>query len=141
LAHACLYRGLRLAVGALCWAAFSVDSSAQTGVPVQLTSDQNGLIKRWPAWSPDGDWIAFSRYEPALGWSINKVAATGGPGLPLTGHGLDEKANTVWALDTSFVYYTQGLEAGSGPVTRVLSIGGPEQVPCSCMIQSLGRPI
>jgi len=82
----------------------------------QLAGTEGG---RFPTFSPNADWVAFSLGGPTGTGGIAKVSVEGGPVLPLTSSGLGPH----WGLDDTIVY-----TAGGGRLYRVSAAGGEPQL-------------
>jgi Tol biopolymer transport system component/DNA-binding winged helix-turn-helix (wHTH) protein len=67
------------------WTA-DVDAQLRAANFRQISSP--GLAAAFPRWSPDGQWIVFAAHAPAQPSRVYKVAAGGGPAIPITRSGL-----------------------------------------------------
>jgi len=79
----------------------------------QLTTDAG--FDQAPAWSPDGQRIAFSRYDaanPANGWDVMIVAATGGQPARLSLAG--DQLVPAWSPDGRYIAVSGTAVAGQG---------------------------
>ena len=93
--------------------AFSLLSKAYVvawpdGTPERLTDSDDSVNEHMPAWSPDGEWIAYATWDDAVGGHIYRVASAGGEAQRLT---------TVPALYNEPVWSPDG--------TRIVAIRGP----------------
>ncbi|MGE0555043.1 MAG: amidohydrolase family protein [Gemmatimonadales bacterium] len=80
------------------------------GTPRRLTPTGTGPLEYGPAWSPDGQWIAFtSMDESAVGHLWKAPAAGGAPTRLTTEPG--EYQHPVWAPDGASVVATRGAGA------------------------------
>ena len=91
----------------------------KTGALRQLTMPEGG---KWPAWSPDGQWLYFARSRPPWG-GIWKMRSTGSAPLQIT-RGADDDIPQP-SPDGKYVYYHKGWP---GPMTvwRTPIDGGEE---------------
>ncbi len=101
------------------------------GAPLKLTNTPDARAA-YPAWSPDGQTIAFVRYErdqrfghiiliPALGGPERVVAEAGPPGtlsFPM-------RTGASWSPDSKWLYYTASHEPRV--ICRVPAAGGDAQ--------------
>jgi Tol biopolymer transport system component/DNA-binding winged helix-turn-helix (wHTH) protein len=104
------------------------------GEPVRLTTDT--AEHRWPAWSPDGQWIAFVKYSQGAA-SVMVVPALGGPDRVITRLGTGELAHYYqsfisWSADGKSLFAAERspgtratwiarISVDSGEKTRVTS--------------------
>jgi hypothetical protein len=86
---------------------------ASFGMPRQLTSGAASDVE--PAWSPDGNWIAFSS-DRSGNWDLWLIAAQGGEARRLTTDTANE-GNPSWSGGTSIVF------------TRTVTFGGFDSYP------------
>ncbi len=112
------------------------------GVPRRLTKDPFEPDEYGPAWSPDGEWIAFTGWTDEGHGHVYKVAANGGMPQQLT-KAEAEYQNPVWTPDGSGVvvvrssgatlrgemlsensWYDLCLVAG-GSVKRIVAVSAP----------------
>lgn len=101
-----------------------------TAPPAAITS---GELDTEPVWSPDGQWLAFLRLDPATGPQLNVMPAEGGAPRRVTAHplGISEPR---WAPDSTSIAYVArvpedgryvqpiGLTAASEPPRRITSL-------------------
>lgn len=94
------------------------------GTPTDLTSGAN---VDYPAFSPDGSKIAFSRKDGAGIWHLYLMDATGGTPQPLTS-GTVEDRSPAWSPDGSSIAFYRWV---SGPGSRIykLNLSGGSPVP------------
>jgi hypothetical protein len=99
--------------------------------PVQLTFDPPQTGKDWPAWSPDGDWIAFVRAWWSGGQllvAVYKIPAAGGTPVRIS----DVSPNLwqhrpTWSSDGACIYFEQKVQTSqsfAGIPARVPAQGG-----------------
>ena len=82
------------------------------GTPQRLTPGSFEAFEHSPAWSPDGDWIAFTTVDETGGGHLWKVAAGGGTPERLSGeHG--EYTHTVWSPGGDRIMVVRGSGASA----------------------------
>lgn len=83
-------------------------------VPITTTGTDNHA----PTVSPDGEWIAYERFDPTLGtWGIFVIPAEGGDAVRLTAPDVNAHHPT-WAMDGSHLIFTLD-QTGGGPVSNL----------------------
>ena len=89
---------------------------ATPGVPgaVRLTNNSGEVWDVHPAWSPDGGWIAFARYD-GHDYEVMVMKADGSNVVQLTNNGVDD-FEPAWSPDAGKIAYT----------TRAVHEGGRE---------------
>ncbi|MBI2895137.1 MAG: PD40 domain-containing protein [Deltaproteobacteria bacterium] len=92
---------------------------------VRPLADGGGLADAHPAWSPDGAWIAFHRYEGASGHTsqICKVRPDGRGLTPLTTSD-DLDKHPAWASDEYLIYQSTDA-SGLRRLHIITSVGEP----------------
>lgn len=81
------------------------------GTPRRLTPDSFAPATEYaPAWSHDGQWIAFTSWDEKEGGEIWKEAASGGAPVQLTRLG-SEYLNPVWSPDDGAIVVARGSGA------------------------------
>lgn len=92
------------------------------GSPKRLT--KSNLGEHYPAWSPDGKWIAYVTWSDADGGHINKVRATGGNATRLT-NATALYNETVWSPDGKRIVAVRtaarDLQESTGPLLGALA--------------------
>ncbi len=78
--------------------------------PRELLPNARGAFQHSPAWSSDGQWIAYSTRDDEEGGAVYKVAAGGGEPIRLSSDGL-EYLNPAWSPDGAFVVAVRGRGA------------------------------
>jgi Tol biopolymer transport system component len=92
------------------------------GEPVPLTA--GAAEDRWPAWSPDGRWVAFERYAGGAA-SVLVIPAMSGPERELAHLGTGDLAwssisSISWSVDGKSLFAVDGgPETGATWITRV----------------------
>lgn len=77
------------------------------GTPRRLTPERFAADEYAPAWSPDGQWIAFTSWSDSLRGSVWKVARSGGAPVALSARpGM--YLNPTWSPDGSQVIVARG---------------------------------
>jgi Tol biopolymer transport system component len=108
------------------------DDDAQTQVvPRRLTDDD--VVEHSPAWSPDGQWVAFATWSEADGGQIVKTRATGRPQTQVltTAPALYQQlawapdAQRILAVRTPAAAYTEESSRGGAEFVWVPANGGP----------------
>jgi dipeptidyl aminopeptidase/acylaminoacyl peptidase len=85
-----------------------------------LTSDN--YHHTYPKWSPDGNWIVYSKTD-ASGWGqIYKVPATGGPEVAVTS-GIYHRSSPNWSPDGNWIVYLKDDATTYDQVYKVPSDG------------------
>ena len=81
----------------------------------------------WPAWSPDGRWIAFSsnRLGPKNTGQIFIVSADGGEPRPVT-TGMWSNTTPRWSPDSKTIYVYKHLDFGSYEVGSIGAVPVPQ---------------
>jgi len=77
------------------------------GIPKRLTPAPFTMVELSPAWSPDGQWIAFTTFEDEKLGHVWKVRATGGEPVRLT-KTVGEYLQPAWAPDGRELIVTRG---------------------------------
>lgn len=111
----------------------------------RLTSDDFGDVQEFaPAWSPDGDWIAFTTWDDMEGGHLWKVPVSGGDPVRLTEEA-GEYVHPAWSHDGQGLVLAKGagatnrgrtvthnawwdvvtISADGGPVSRVDRVSLP----------------
>ncbi|MCG8467276.1 MAG: hypothetical protein MJB57_03590, partial [Gemmatimonadetes bacterium] len=80
------------------------------GTPRRLTDGTFGPFEMAPAWSPDGEWIAFTSWADVDQGHIWRISADGGTLEQLTDR-QGEYVNTVWSPDGATIVATRGSGA------------------------------
>ena len=103
------------------------------GTPKRLTPAGYQPFEFAPAWSPDGQWIAFTSWDDSLGGHLWKVPAGGGTPAQLT-RAAGEFTNAAWSPDGTELVVARGAgETGHGrglawdpwyDLVRIPSAGG-----------------
>ena len=88
------------------------------GTPARLTSNDFKPLEFAPAWSPDGQWIAFTTFEDGEGGHLWKVSADGGSPHQLTQRAA-EYFKPGWSPNGAYLV----LARGSGATFRGRSLG------------------
>lgn len=81
-----------------------------SGSPRRLTADDFGPFEFAPAWSPDGQWIAFTTWDDEEGGHLWRVRASGGAPEQLT-RTAGEYVNPAWKPDGQAVVLARGSGA------------------------------
>ncbi|MFN0177494.1 MAG: amidohydrolase family protein [Gemmatimonadales bacterium] len=105
------------------------------GTPRRLTSTGFAPLEFAPAWSPDGQWIAFTSWVDSIGGHLYKVTSAGGNPEQLSRRA-GEYANPAWSLDGRELVVSRGAgesRHGRGilwnaywDLLRVPANGGPD---------------
>jgi dipeptidyl aminopeptidase/acylaminoacyl peptidase len=90
--------------------------------PIRLTS---GELDREPCWSPDGQFIAFTRAVPGSGPQLHVLSTVGGPARPLTSHPLGI-ASPRWSPDSSRLAYVARVPEPGRYVPPIVQTAGSE---------------
>ena len=107
-------------------------SLAGKGTPLRLTQPADGEA-RYPAWSPDGQWIAFVRYQAGKATGdLVLIPALGGPerkadeGVPRVAPGTSSslRMGPAWSPDGRWLYFTAGTSAATYAVFVEPASGG-----------------
>jgi Tol biopolymer transport system component len=77
------------------------------GAPRRLTPSTFAPVELSPAWSPDGQWIAFTSFDNEKLGHLWKIRATGGPMVQLT-KVAGEYLQPAWAPDGTELIVTRG---------------------------------
>ena len=77
------------------------------GTPRRATPESFGPLEYAPAWSPDGQWLAFASWDDAARGQLWKVAATGGDPHQLSREA-GEFIHPVWSPDGHWIVVTRG---------------------------------
>ncbi len=83
------------------------------GTPSRLTPNVFGPFEFSPAWSPDGQWIAFTTWDDEDQGHLWKIRTSGGSPVRLTEQA-GEYINPVWSPDARSIVVVRG----SGATTR-----------------------
>jgi Tol biopolymer transport system component/imidazolonepropionase-like amidohydrolase len=78
-----------------------------SGTPRRLTPESFTPFEYAPAWSPDGQWIAFTSYDDSIGGHLWRVRATGGEPERLTQEP-GEYTHPAWSLDGREIVFAKG---------------------------------
>lgn len=82
------------------------------GTPVRLTPPDFAPFEYAPAWSPDGQWIAFTTWDDTEGGHLWKVRSSGGVPQRLTvSEEAREYLHPAWSPDGSSILVTRGQNA------------------------------
>ena len=106
------------------------------GNPKQIT---NGVGDYLPDYSPDGEWILYTAYDPVSGfWLIWKVAAEGGTPLRIT-----EKESALSSVSPDGKLFACNYQdtAGAGYKIAVISLEGGQPLKLFDTPGSFGRTI
>ena len=89
-----------------------------------VSVDRESYDQHGPAWSPDGNWIAYQRLHAAK-WEVVKTPLGGGASVRLADTGAPGGGSTAWSRSGEWVAYlgANGLElvAADGSSHRVLA--------------------
>jgi Tol biopolymer transport system component len=85
-------------------------ASLPDGTPSRLTPDDFSPQEFAPAWSPDGQWIAFTTWEDQEGAHVWRVRATGGDPTQLTTPAA-EYVHPAWSPDGNELVVARGSGA------------------------------
>ena len=86
-------------------------SDLPSGTPRRLTPESFAPAQEFaPAWSPDGQWIAFTTWDDTAGGHIWKVNARGGNPIRLTDQP-GEYVHPAWSADGTELVFVQGAGA------------------------------
>ena len=86
--------------------------------PHRVTDDDFAGLEYSPAWSPDGQWLAFTSYDDENLGHVWKVGASGGAPVRLT-QTSGEYLNPTWSPDGRTVVYVRG--SGASALHRTVS--------------------
>jgi Tol biopolymer transport system component len=84
--------------------------SQSSGSPRRLTRDTRAVQEFAPAWSPDGQWIAYTTWDDTAGGHLWKVSANGGDARRLTTTPA-EYLHPVWSADGREIALVRGAGA------------------------------
>jgi len=120
-----LFAGIGLTAGVLRFVHSSPKSSELALTSVPLTARPG--YESEPSFSPDGNQVAFTRFEESESKShiYVKLIGTDGPPLQLT-NGPSSDFNPVWSPDGRFIAFLRDLQ-GRGEILLIPSLGGPER--------------
>lgn len=80
------------------------------GSPRRLTADDSAIQEFAPAWSPDGQWIAYTTWDDTLGGHLWKIRARGGTPQRLTPEP-GEFLHPAWNANASEIVMVRGSGA------------------------------
>ena len=84
------------------------------GTPARLTPESFLPFEYAPAWSPDGQWVAFTSWDDSAGGQLWKIRAAGGAAEQLT-RAAGEYVHPAWSPDGSELVVARGAgETGHG---------------------------
>ncbi|HXP10266.1 MAG TPA: hypothetical protein VN828_17310, partial [Acidobacteriaceae bacterium] len=95
-----------------------------SGLQQVTTLDSAGFTTGSPAWSPDGQWIAFDSRSPGQESSIFLVDPAGRHTRRLTGPGPSDIIPS-WSRDAQWVYFASDREPPGTQIWKVPVSGGP----------------
>ncbi len=85
-------------------------------------SNQDDGRGYFPAWSPDGQWIAFISWNPNEKYMLVRVSVDGDVQIPIIGNVNEEPIS--WSADGQWIAYSYGKGTASG--VRKVKIDGSE---------------
>ena len=92
-----------------------------------LVRGLEGRYQGWPAWSPDGRWIAFEVQDAEGKWNVWMADSTGGTARRVT-NGPERQTVPSWSRDGNWLYFTSN-RSGRFEIWKIPSHGGTmEQV-------------
>ena len=134
----CLLLGVGLSGGVLKFVRSTPKSSMPTLMSVPLTARPGFEID--PSFSPDGNQVAFTRFEEGEGKPhiYVKLIGTGGPPLQLT-NGPDPDFNPVWSPDARYIAFLRGFSDQTA-ILLIPALGGPERKIAEVRLGSVDPP-